>query len=421
MFIERYFHRHDALKRLQDNILGNGLEDFTAYLTNRGHTPKTINLYVRAVAHFGRWLGRRKIDPASIKEDTVSLFLHDHLPKCDCKPPGIRSLKEARPALKYLLHSLRIAGRVPFPPESNPTPINREVMNFEKYLRTTCGLADDTILYRTRYAREFLLAKFGNSLLKIAELTPSDIIDFVSERAKNYKPGSSKVLASSIRSFLRFQCFQGKCRQDLANAVPTIPIWKQSHIPKTISKEQLDNFLSSFDRSTPTGRRDYAMCLCLSELGLRTSEVAGLCLDDINWREGTLTVASTKTRRPITLPLPKRLGKAIVDYLCNGRPKSTDRHIFLRHVVPKGSAIGRRIVENAVQRACSRAPSGRYRISPHVFRHTLACRMHEKGATFKEIADVLGHQQIDTVSIYAKVNLRQLSEVPLPWPKEGSS
>lgn len=417
MIIEHYFHRHDALKRLQCNILSNGLEDFTAYLTDRGHTPKTINLYVRAVAHFGRWLEQKKIEPASITEDTVSLFLHKHLRKCDCKPPGIRGLKETRPALKYLLHSLRITGHIPFPPESNPTPINREVMDFEKYLRTTCGLAHETIVYRTRYAREFLSAKFGNGLVKIAELMPSDIIDFVSERAKNYKPGSSKVLASSIRSYLRFQCFRGKCQQDLSNAVPTIAIWKQSHIPKTISEEQLDNFLSSFDRSTPTGRRDYAICLCLSELGLRSSEVAGVRLDDIDWREGTLTVSSTKTRRFIILPLPKRLGQAIVDYICNGRPKSTDRHIFLRHVAPKGSPIGRRIVQNVVQRACSRASLERYRISPHAFRHTLACRMHEKGATFKEIADVLGHQQIDTVSIYAKVNLRQLSEVAPPWPE----
>ena len=317
MIIERYFHRHDALKRLQGNILSNGLEDFTAYLTDRGYTPKTINLYVRAVAHFGRWLEQRKIDPASITDDTVSLFLYKHLPKFDCKPPGIRGLKETRPALKHLLHILRKTGQIPFPPESNPTPINREVMNYEKYLRTTCGLADDTILYRTRYAREFLLTKFGDSLLKTAELTAGDIIGFVSERAKNYKPGSSKVLASSIRSYLRFQCFQGKCRQDLSNAVPTIAIWKQSHIPKTISEEQLDNFLSSFDRSTPTGRRDYAICLCLSEIGLRASEVARVRLDDIDWREGTLTVSSTKTRRFILLPLPKRLGQGIVDYICN--------------------------------------------------------------------------------------------------------
>ena len=155
----------------------------------------------------------------------------------------------------------------------------------------------------------------------------------------------------------------------------------------------------------------------LSELGLRTSEVAGVRLDDIDWREGTLTVSSTKTRRFIILPLPKRLGQAIVDYICNGRPKSTDRHIFLRHVAPKSSPIARHIVQNAVQRACSRASLEWCHISPHAFRHTIASRMHEKGATFKEIADVLGHQQIDTVSIYAKVNLRQLSEVALPWPE----
>ena len=261
---------------------------------------------------------------------------------------------------------------------------------------------------------------YDDSPVKFSELKPCDIIAFIFNRARNYKPESTKVLASSIRSYLRFLCFCGKCPRDLSNAVPTVAVWKKSHIPKTLNDEQLHTFFSCFDRSTPTGARDYAICLCLSELGLRTSEVAKLRLDDIHWRTGTVQVPLTKTRRSRLLPLPKRLGQAIVHYIRNGRPMSEDRHIFLRHVAPKDIPAGRCAVQNAVAKARTRAALEGYRFSPHTFRHTIASRMNQRGATFKEIADILGHQHIDTVSIYAKVNLRQLSNVVLPWPEVRS-
>lgn len=420
MSIEHFFRRRDALRRLQGNILSADLGYFTIYLSNRGHTPKTINLYVRAVAHFGRWLEKRRAGPAVVTDRTVSLFLSKHLPKCHCIPPGIRSPKETRTALHHFLDALRKNGRIPFPHPPKPTPIDRELTEFKTYLSTTCGLAEATILYRLRYVREFLLAIYGNGSVKPMDLTPHDIVDFVSKRAVHYTPGSTKVLGSSVRCYLWFLCLLGKCQRDLSNAVPTVPIWKKSHIPQTLSNKQLDAFLSSFNRATSTGSRDYAICLCLSELGLRTSEVAGLRLDDINWREGTVQVPVTKTRRSRLLPLPKKLGQAIVHYIRNGRPESKDRHIFLRRVAPKDYPARCRIVQNAVRLARLRAAVTGGRLSPHTFRHTLASRMHEKGATFKEIADILGHQQIDTVSIYAKVNIEQLSNVVLPWPEVQS-
>lgn len=417
MAIEHFFHRHDALKRLKSNILSTELEELIVYLRNRGHTPKTINLYIRAVAHFGRWLKKKKIEPSSITDATVSLFLFKHLPKCNCIPPGIRSLKESRPALRYFLDTLRKNERIPFSHPPKLTAIDCKLVEFETYLSTTCGLAENTILYRLRYTREFLLAKYGNSQVKFIDLKPYDITDFVYKRAKNYKPASTKVFACSIQSYLRFLYLSGKCQRDLSNAVPTSKIWKKAHIPRTLNDEQLNIFFSSFDRSTATGSRDYAICLCLSELGLRAIEVAALCFNNIDWRKGTVQVPITKTRRSRLLPLPKSLGQAIVHYIRNGRPESKDRHIFLRHVAPKGSPISRHIVQNAVAGACSRVSLRGCRISPHTFRHTIASRMNERGASFKEIADVLGHQQIDTVSIYAKVNLRQLSNVALPWPE----
>lgn len=417
--IERYIHQPHALKRLQSNPLSEGLEEFTAYLVERGHTPYTIRLYLQAAAHFGRWLKQQRLDPGSIVESTVSSFLYKHLPACHCTPPGNRSLKELRPVLRHLLEALRRTGRISAPPPPHLTSIDREVVNFEDYLRTTHGLADNTILYRVRYAREFLQAKYGQKTLRLKDLTPRDVIKFVFDCSRKYKPRSSQILCCSLRSFFRFLCLRGKISLDLSRAIPTVAAWKQAHLPRTLSDDQIDKFFSAFDRLTPTGRRDYSICLCLSELGLRAGEVAGLRLDDIDWRAGTLHIASTKTHRHRLLPLPERLGRAIADYLRNGRPESVDRHVFLRHVAPKGLGIAAKVVQQAITRACSRGGL-KHPFGPHRFRHTFASRMYEKGATFKEIADLLGHQQIDTVSIYTKVNLAQLSKVAMPWSEVRS-
>jgi site-specific recombinase XerD len=282
-------------------------------------------------------------------------------------------------------------------------------------------MAENTIIYRVRHAREFLQGKYQRRHPILSDIKPRDVTEFIVKDARQFKPGSVKVRASSLRSYLKFLCLRGLCPRSLSYAVPSVAQWKQSGIPKTISEEKIKRFFSTLDRSTSTGRRDYAMCLCLSELALRASDVAALRLDDVDWREGTLRISGGKTRRSRILPLPKKVGRAIVDYLRNGRPESKARQIFLRHSVPKGMPIGSSIVQNAVERGYLRGEFGKQRISPHVFRHTAASRMHEKGATFKEIADVLGHQQIDTVAIYAKVNLSQLSKVALPWPQEGKS
>ena len=418
--LERYFRRGSALHRVRANPVGQELEEFAVWLNQRGHASGTIRLYLTAVAHFGNWLGKQAISVDSITDRLVSLFLCRHLPRCRCRFRGPRG-KDAPAALALFMEALRKAGHIPAVVSPEPKPLDREVAGFEAHLRTTCALAEDTVIYRIRYAREFLEAIYGSQPPKLSDLTPERVSDFVFTEARRLRPASVKVLASSLRSYLRFVCFGGRCPRDLSCAVPTVAAWKKSHLPKTLSQEQIERFLSSFDRSTATGRRDYALCLCLSDLGLRSGEVASLSLDDFDWRAGTVSIASGKAGRSRLLPLPKRLGQAIVDYIRNGRPASGARQVFVRHALPKGEPITRDIVARVVARGWALVAGGAPLIGPHVFRHSVASRMHERGATFKDIADVLGHQQIDTVSIYAKVNLPQLAQVALPWLEEQKS
>jgi site-specific recombinase XerD len=223
-----------------------------------------------------------------------------------------------------------------------------------------------------------------------------------------------KVLTVSLRSFLRFLQMEGKVKPTLAAAVPSLPAWERSTVPRTLSRGQIADLLRCFDRSTPLGRRDYAMTLCMTELGLRLGEVALLSIDNLDWRAGTLRLAKNKTGRERLLPLPSRVGRALISYLRRGRPSTAHKRIFLCHHFPHGTPLGTGQVRYAIQKAYARAGIAATRV--HLLRHSFATNRHQQGASLKALADLLGHQSLESTTIYTRVNLRQLRRVAMPWP-----
>lgn len=142
-------------------------------------------------------------------------------------------------------------------------------------------------------------------------------------------------------------------------------------------------------------------------------------LDDIDWRAATLTIHG-KGKRTDVVPLPRLTGQAIAKYLQHGRPQTTRREVFVRHRPPLNTSANLDIVRNAVRYAAERCGLQQRVRGTHIFRHTMACRMAQGGAPFKEIADLLRHRSLDTTTIYAKVNLPSLRRVALPWPGRRS-
>ena len=170
--------------------------------------------------------------------------------------------------------------------------------------------------------------------------------------------------------------------------------------------------MGSFDRRQPQGRRDYAIVLVLLRLGLRSAEVAGLALDDIDWRSGQVLVHG-KGDREERLPLPADVGEAIVFYLKQGRPDTTGRALFLRLRAPIGP-LGRGGVSAIVRRASVRA--GMTGIGAHRLRHTLACEMVAAGVPLPEIGQVLRHRSLISTANYARVDLPAPRGLAQPWP-----
>ncbi len=237
---------------------------------------------------------------------------------------------------------------------------------------------------------------------------------FIVKNMDRWSVSSIHVIAGALRGYLRFRASQGDRVEALLAAIPSVAHWRLATLPEVPSEAEIKRLLQSFDRPFPSSRRAYAMLRCLVDLGLRSSEVVGLHLDDIDWHAGTIRLAKPKSRRVDVLPLPCETGRAISNYLVSERPQSANRAVFIRHVAPYDQPIGTGVVQRTVRAAYRRC--GLSHTSVHILRHSVASRLLTAGTPLKEIADVLRHRSLDTSAIYTKIDTARLIAVALPWP-----
>jgi integrase/recombinase XerD len=202
----------------------------------------------------------------------------------------------------------------------------------------------------------------------------------------------------------------------LVQAVPSVAGWRLSSLPHALEPEQVAGLLDSCDRTTAVGRRDFAILLLLSRLGLRACEVAVMSLDDIDWRAGELIVHG-KGAQTDRLPLPRDAGQALVEHLLGRDADARHREVFLRTFAPHGP-VSAKAVGAVLRDACDRA--GIARVGTHRLRHTVATELLAAGAPLTEIAPVLRHTNLSSTAIYAKVDRATLRTLARPWPVRGA-
>jgi site-specific recombinase XerD len=395
------------------NGLGIILFRYAKWLHEKGYKRNTIHLYTQAVEHFGSWRAKHHPRSRRVQASEVAEFLNSHLSRCDCSPPAAKSLRTCQSALNRFMTMLGWQK----PSEQScegEGPIATLINDFDQYMMKVCGLSPATRFYRRRYAREFLRWRFDKKRWDLTKLCFAHFVEYVKFRTSRLKPASVGVMVSSLRSLVRFLEFEGRCRSGLSQAWPTVPNWKRSPPSEVLTTKECRDLLQCVDRHCPSGQRDFAILRLMTDLGLRGAEIGELCLEDIDWEAGRLVVRKNKQRRERLLPLPPLVAKAILSYLQTGRPPSSSRRLFLCHRLPVGQPITQERLRGAVRRIMRRA--GLTGGGPHQLRHSFATRLHARGASLKELADVLGHQHFDTTAIYARVNLSQLRKVALPWP-----
>jgi integrase/recombinase XerD len=295
--------------------------------------------------------------------------------------------------------------------------VDREecLAQYAVHLTKTRGLALTTQRVHSLIARRFLSSLSHRLRFKQSKITARSVLEFVRSDASRGTGRGPGVTVAATRSFLRFLRTQGMVGAELEASVPTMRCYRHASLPPCFTESETANLLACSNDGTKKGIRNYALLLMVSRLGLRIGEIAMLTLDDIDWVHGFIVIPAGKTRTERQLPLPQDLAEGILKYLQHGRPKVEDRHLFLHVLRPfkgyDGSALGKVISRILIKHRMKQRFGG-----PHQFRHSAATRMVNSGASFKQIADLLGHGSLASTAVYAKLDFETLTKIALPWP-----
>jgi integrase/recombinase XerD len=383
-------------------------EAYRAELRARGYTVRSAVCEVRQVARFSCWLAERGLTAADVTVAHVDGFLVWQ------RAEGRYRSQRSRPGLGCLLDVLRELGVLAAQePVALSSPTDLLLARFERYLLTERGLAPGTVLLYQAAARGFLDGLPPERGL--AEVSAGDVTAAVLRTAEGGSVSAAQRFVTGLRSFLRFCFIEGLIASDLWHAALLVRGRSSASLPRGISSTDARALLGSCDRRQALGRRDHAIIILLLRLGLRRGEVAGLTLDDIDWRAGELVIRG-KGSRVDRLPLPADVGEAIAAYLRRGRPRSSRREVFLRAKAPY-EPIASGTVASTVRRGCRRA--GIAEVGSHRLRHTAACEMVQANVPLHRIGQVLRHQSLQSTAIYARVDVERLRLLAAPWPAGG--
>jgi site-specific recombinase XerD len=376
---------------------------FAAWLAEQGYAPSTVGRHRTLMRRLGQWLEDERLPLEGLDDDAAGRFGRS------IRSAGPKRLGACgvRPVMEYL----RSTGAVPPEPPRAGSPRLRLMTAYERYLSGERSLRPSTVAKYAHIAGAFLDTLPDPADGALAGLSAAQVHAFVLSRGTG-----AKSIAGGLRSLLRYLYLSGTTALELAGAVPPVAAWKLTGLPARMDADAVSAVLRSCDRATAAGRRDYAVLLLLARLGLRAHEAAGLELEDIRWRQGTIVVRR-KGGRSEELPLPADAGQAVADYLALRPAVKGTRAVFISACAPWRPATRATVTMLARSRCAAAGVPGR----AHLLRHTLASDMLAAGASLPEIGLVLGHRSPFVTSIYAKADRAALAQLVRPWPASGTA
>lgn len=296
-----------------------------------------------------------------------------------------------------------------------PSAMQKILYEYKKYCEEKRHYSLYTVKECIRQLGLFLDFLGKRDIEKFGQIRGEDLLDFVYTLSR-FSQKTISGTVSYVRVFLRFLLLKGQLKTDLSQALPSIQVPRDAKIPSVWSRELITQLLNAVDRSSPRGKRDYAILLLACRLGLRLSDIRALTLDNINWETEIISIIQVKTQSPLVLPITNEVGNALIDYIKYARPKTTCRQVFLRLTSPftplsKNSHLYH-IVKHWRELAGIKFRTKQYQ-GMHSLRHSLASILLEENVPFSVISSVLGHASMNTTMIYAKSSVETLRQVAL--------
>ena len=292
-----------------------------------------------------------------------------------------------------------------------PGEIGQQAEIFLDYFKATERPHDRTLIkYRS------VLSRF-TVRMKADKIAPSTLNSFVINQFMSSCQNIRFHVSIPLRRFLRYLYDKDIILTDLS--IPLYQIKKNyvEKLPSVYNIDEVKLMENAINRNTNKGKRNYAIFLLASRLGLRASDISFIQFSNIDWDRNLIRLQQYKTKKDIELPLLKVVGEAIVDYIRYSRPKSDSKYIFLSGRAPYqdigASSIG--YIINEIIRKAGVYSKDRHAGS-HSLRHSLATHMIEQGELLPIVSETLGHNSSTTTMKYLAVDISGLINCSLHVP-----
>lgn len=390
------------------------VHDVLEQLKQQGYTPFTINAYKKCYDGLQTYVTQNGIEHYS---EQVAL---DYLQVTfGLKLDGFyqTATKQVVAAMHYLmiLWHYQQFGTVDFITKKKKKPFVCPPA-FENHYNAFCSHCDrqkySVLALRTllSHIQKFLLFLAHNGLANITDVQQSHLCGFIA-MMMGYSRRHVATTISSLRSFLRLLYQQRQLTTEVWQLLPKMKLCWHARLLPAWKKQDVIKLLAAVDRGNPGGKRDYALLLLIVRLGLRASDIRNLTLSNLDWNKKTIHFVQKKTHQSLELPLLDDVGWALIDYLKNGRPRTGTDAVFVNHKAPYGPFKETNgmvhILRKYISFAGLQTPKSEH-FGLHSLRSTLARTMLESGAPLPVISDVLGHESLQTTSIYLKIDIEGL-------------
>lgn len=383
-------------------------------LLMRSYTIRTVNRYKRVweqLVEFARAQGL----PAEYTRDLALRFEKAYGPRDgEVLKLGQRWRRHLVFGIKVLDDFARTGTICRFVVETTglrvPVGMHKALREYEQYVRERRHLRPTSLAERMHNIAVFLDFLRTRGLESLDTLQAEDLSAFIRTRTA-WKPRTVSHVSCDLRLFLQYLFMRDILPRDLSTAIPTIRLASNTKVPSVWEPELVERLLAVVDRSSPKGKRDYAILLLAARLGLRLGDIKGLTLDHLHWTTSTIEIVQNKTGEPLVLPLIEEVGAALIDYLRAGRPRVEHRHVFT-NLTPPFEPICERDRLHRVVTFWRELAGIKFRTPQrqglHSLRHTLATRLLGAQTPFPVISAVLGHASPATTFIYAKADVETL-------------
>ena len=396
-------------------------DELISFLEQVGYHPYNIRNYRRHIERIRHFMSKQ--DLINYTANECDIFIRQIIGSGEYKNLSLNDKEAIRCAnilIEYQLTGM-ISYRIKDKQELLHGPIGNDMQSYLDY-RKSIEISPATLYDNRLYLGRFL--KYLDSVRRnnLLELTQQDIHGFIKSISYSTKATIHCTLCT-LRGFLRYLNSEGILAIDWSYLVPKDNYKKESKLPTTYTKEEVNLMLKAVDRGNPKGKRDYAMMLLAARLGLRSSDICGLTFENLLWAQNLIVLVQEKTKKRVELPILIEVGNSIIDYLKFGRPESDLPYVFLHanHGFRKLQEPTLHSIVCHYMRLAGIANVNDKKHGPHALRHSLAGFLLENKTPLPVISEVLGHTSTESTKTYLRIDKASLRQCALEVPSVNDS